>query len=152
MRISLVLFFVAVLLAAGCGHDPLGPGALVVVEIDVVPTGPVADSVTVSMVVESRSGAPIRIPYCFGLDLEVRDEDGALVWQRIQGYLLSICAPGYEELHRGETRRWSATWPLVDAAGQRVPPGTYRLTPVLRHLSLPDRDEVRGDPVSVVVL
>ena len=144
---------VALLLsAAACGGDPLGPNALVVTEVDVVPAGPVSDSVVVSVVVQNRSRTPIRVPACFGMDLEARNAAGELIWQRIPGYILGICAPELDEIMRGEQRAWSASWPLVDEDGRRVPPGTYRLTAVLRSLAGPGGAEVRAGPVSVVVL
>lgn len=143
--LSLLLF------AAGCASDPVGPDALAITNVTVEPDGPATTEVVVTVRARNTSFAPIRITHCFGLDLEVRDAAGELVWRRVDGYWLALCASGYERLSPGESREWSAVWALRDHSDERVPAGTYELTAVLRELVVTDPRSSRSGPVSVVV-
>jgi hypothetical protein len=59
-----------------------------------------------------------------GLDMEVRDSDGELVWRHLRGVVAAGPAAPYA-VPSGRTETWTVAWPIVDTAGARVPPGTY---------------------------
>lgn len=145
-----ILFIAVVTVMAAC-TDPVGPEALVIQDVVVTPIGPATDSVAVSVHALNLSGAPVRVSKCFGLDIEVRDASGDLVWRRVEGLYFLLCIDGYDEIAPYRVRDWSAAWGLVDRNGDPVPAGTYELTAVLRELAMPDPAAVRSRPVSVGV-
>lgn len=61
-----------------------------------------------------------------GLDLEVRDAEGELVWRHLRGVVAAGPATPYS-VPAGQTETWSLAWPVMDTTGVRVPPGTYSL-------------------------
>lgn len=149
---SRAIFLTLVLsVSAACADEALGPDALVITAVDISPSGPVTDSAVVTAHARNAALGTIRVSKCFGLDLEVRNADGELVWRRYEGAVLAYCAPGHVEIGPHEQRTWSATWLLVDQQDIPVPPGSYRLIAVLRELTLADEREARSEPVSVDV-
>ena len=147
----LVPIFLLLLAAAACTSNPLGPKALTVTEVTLSASGPVSDSVAVTVRATNLSTGVVRVTNCFGLDLEVRDADGELVWRRIDGTLLALCTPGGVTIGPLEEREWSATWWLVDSQDEEVAAGQYTITPILRELTVADVREVRAEAVTVTV-
>jgi len=125
---------IAVMLA-GCGDAPLGPEAtgVAVTSVEVDPVPFVQDSVVMTVTATNVSLDTIVVNGAtFGLDLEVRNSNGQVVWRRYDN-LSFILIDDRTPFAPGEERTATAAWDLRTGIGVRVPPGRYSLTGLVRN-------------------
>lgn len=60
-------------------------------------------------------------------DIAIRGTDGAVVWRRLEGQVVSAIL-AVRELAPGEALTFADTWRQADNAGGPVPPGEYTVT------------------------
>jgi hypothetical protein len=79
-------------------------------------------------------------------DIVVRGEDGAVLWQRLEGQAITAIL-GVRTLEPHSTVTFEDVWPQRDQAGRSVPPGDYTLVGRL----LTDGDSLTTRPTTVRV-
>lgn len=106
------------------------------------------DTVDIVLRVRNDGPAPLTLELSgrpVGFDVIVTNPDGKEVWRRLAGGAVGA-ALMLLTLQPGESRDFTARWPLVDLNGNAVTPGRYTLRGILpmtgRRLATPERDLV----------
>lgn len=121
---------VALCLVAACGGDAsVAVDPVKELELSFAEPGATPDGILFTLVVRNPTGSTVEVPLHgtenSALDLEIRSEDGALVWRRHTGY---VAAPAVTRLlAAGESFELEAGWDLRTSEGTPVQPGTYRV-------------------------
>jgi hypothetical protein len=63
-------------------------------------------------------------------DLTIRRLDGAIVWRRLEGQMVSAIL-AVRQLEPGASLEFEEVWHQVSNSGESVPPGDYRVTGAL---------------------
>lgn len=131
--LAVVLCGTGPLAAQEAPMTPVAPGDSLRLRLEAPDTVAVSDPVRLRLVVENATDAVVPL-YLTGrpvaVDVEVLDEDGALVWRLLEGQVVSMVLQ-IRELDPGERLAFEAVWDQRTNAGRQVPPGVYRVRGLL---------------------